>query len=218
MRKHLTYANVISTLALIAVIAGGAAFALPGKNSVQANDLKKNSVKARAIAKNAVRAAEIKDGAVRAAEVADGSVGVAKLGSNSVVARIRTTGSVDTGDVDLANAKTMPVAGATWTQAPGELQIFFGEVTYTMTGPCTNGRGAVYVEIDGQLIDEQFGDNLYDDSPGTHTLPFLLYRPWLPAVASPTQHTATIRAYDYCDNAGESVTVDSVKVNVVAVR
>lgn len=104
MMKRLTYANVVSTLALFAVIAGGTAAALPGKKTVQANDLKRNSVKAVAIAKKAVRAAEIKTGAVRAAEIQDGSIGGADvadlglgyedLGTNSVVTRIRSTGAV----------------------------------------------------------------------------------------------------------------------------
>jgi len=62
----------------------GSALALPGRNSVDAGDIKKNAVRAKHIKKNAVRAAEIKSGAVGADEIADGSVGAAEIAEGSV--------------------------------------------------------------------------------------------------------------------------------------
>ena len=83
--KRLTYANVVSTLALFLVLAGGAAYAAKvGKKSVgpaqlKANavttaKIKANAVTTRKIKKNAVANAKIKDGAVESAKIADGSV------------------------------------------------------------------------------------------------------------------------------------------------
>lgn len=65
-RKRLTYANVVSSLALILAIGGTSAFA--------ASQLAKNSVGARQLKKNAVTAAKLKAGAVTGAKVADGSL------------------------------------------------------------------------------------------------------------------------------------------------
>ena len=83
--KRLTYANVVSTLALFLVLAGGAAYAAKvGKKSVgpaqlKANavttaKIKANAVTTRKIKKNAVANGKIKDGAVESAKIADGSV------------------------------------------------------------------------------------------------------------------------------------------------
>jgi hypothetical protein len=56
VRERLTYANVIATTALFVALGGGA-YALEGRNTVDAGDLKKNAVKPPEIAKNAVKKA-----------------------------------------------------------------------------------------------------------------------------------------------------------------
>lgn len=71
MRKRLTYANVVSSLALFLVLAGGGA--------VAASQLGKDSVGTKQLRKDAVTAAKIKDGAVTGAEIADGAVTGAKV-------------------------------------------------------------------------------------------------------------------------------------------
>src|SRR5258706_4209422 len=108
IRPRLTYANVVTTLALFAVVAGGTAFALPGKHRVAADDLRKNSIRAPAIATGAIGTSEVKDGSVGGTEIGDGQVGSSDvadqslayqdLGSNSVIARIRSTGPIASGD------------------------------------------------------------------------------------------------------------------------
>jgi hypothetical protein len=59
---QLTYANVMSTVAVFLVVTGGAAFAASqlGKNSVGTKQLKKNSVTTAKIKKNAVTGAKVK--------------------------------------------------------------------------------------------------------------------------------------------------------------
>ena len=48
IRKHLTYANVAATLALVIAVGGGTtAIALSGKNSVHSDDIKNGNVTAR---------------------------------------------------------------------------------------------------------------------------------------------------------------------------
>jgi hypothetical protein len=68
MRRHLTYANVMATIAVFLALGGGAAFAatqvLP-KNSVGSAQLKKNAVTGRAI----------RDGSIKGADVSEASLG-----------------------------------------------------------------------------------------------------------------------------------------------
>lgn len=85
IRNHLSFANVISVIALFVALGGAsyAAVTLP-KNSVGPKQIKKNGVGASEIKRNAVRAAEIRRNAVAASEVKDSSLGSAELGDNSV--------------------------------------------------------------------------------------------------------------------------------------
>ncbi len=75
IRNRLTYANVMSSIAVFLVIGGATAFAALGKNSVGSRQLKKNAVTAAKIRKNAVRTAKIKDHAVTGAKLKLSSVG-----------------------------------------------------------------------------------------------------------------------------------------------
>jgi hypothetical protein len=65
IRKHLTFANVASAIALFVALGGGTAVALNGSNTVQSDDLGPGAqVKAPDVADNAVVSSDIKDGAV----------------------------------------------------------------------------------------------------------------------------------------------------------
>lgn len=77
IRTRLTYANVMSTIAVFLVLGGGAAFAAAqlGKNTVGTKQLKKNAVTAAKIKSGAVNSAKVADGSLTGADVADGSIG-----------------------------------------------------------------------------------------------------------------------------------------------
>ena len=77
LRKRLTYANVMSSIAVFLVLGGGAAFAASqlGKNSVGSKQLKKNAVTKAKIKKNAVTTAKIRNGAVTGAKVNEATLG-----------------------------------------------------------------------------------------------------------------------------------------------
>jgi hypothetical protein len=72
--RRLTYANVMSTIAVFLVL-GGAAFAAAkvGKKSVGPNQLKANAVTSKKIKKNAVTKAKIANGAVNFSKLAAGT-------------------------------------------------------------------------------------------------------------------------------------------------
>lgn len=63
LRKHLTYANVMASIAVFLVLGGGAAFAAGklAKNSVGTKQLKANSVTTAKIKKDAVTGAKVKE-------------------------------------------------------------------------------------------------------------------------------------------------------------
>ena len=67
IRKHLTYANVVASLALFLVIGSGAAYA--------ASHLAKNSVGARQLRANAVTGEKVKDGSITGADVDASTLG-----------------------------------------------------------------------------------------------------------------------------------------------
>jgi hypothetical protein len=52
--RSLTYANVMSTIAVVGVVAGGTAYALPGKNSVHSDDIARGEVTARDLARTRI--------------------------------------------------------------------------------------------------------------------------------------------------------------------
>lgn len=77
VRTRLTYANVMSTIAVFLVVGGATAIAADklSKNSVGAKQLKKNSVTKAKLKKNSVTTAKIKNNAVTGPKVKEASLG-----------------------------------------------------------------------------------------------------------------------------------------------
>lgn len=71
LRPKLTYANVMSTLAVFLVLTGGAAYAAShlGKNSVGTKQLKKNAVTGAKLKKDAVTGVKVKNGSLTGADI-----------------------------------------------------------------------------------------------------------------------------------------------------
>jgi hypothetical protein len=85
LRRHLTYANVVATLALFLVLSGGAAYA--------AGNLGKNSVGTKQLKNSAVTTAKLKNGAVTGAKVAVGSLRTVPSATNASHADNATSAS-----------------------------------------------------------------------------------------------------------------------------
>src|SRR5215813_3919494 len=75
VRKRLTYANVMSSIAVFLVLGGGAAFA--------AAKLGKNTVGTKQLKSNAVTTAKIKDGAVTGSKIQLSTLGAVPTATNS---------------------------------------------------------------------------------------------------------------------------------------
>ncbi|MDQ3724570.1 MAG: hypothetical protein M3335_01555 [Actinomycetota bacterium] len=80
LRKRLTYANVMSSIAVFFVLTGATAFAATqlAKNSVGSKQLKKNAVTTAKVNNKAITTGKIKNNAVTGAKIADGAVTGAK--------------------------------------------------------------------------------------------------------------------------------------------
>jgi hypothetical protein len=109
--KGLSYANVMSTIAVFGVLGGGGAYAATtigagdikrnavrakhiNRNAVQARHLGANSVRRRNIRRNAVSATKLADGAVLTSKLADGAVLTSKLADGAVLTSKLADGSV----------------------------------------------------------------------------------------------------------------------------
>lgn len=102
LRRRLTYANVIATLALFLALSGGVVWAA-GK--VGTKSLKSGAVTAGKLSRNAVTAVKIKPNAVTGTKIKNGAVNFTKLAAGTnVVAR--------------ATSSPVPVSGTTPVNVP----------------------------------------------------------------------------------------------------
>jgi hypothetical protein len=95
IRTHLTYANVMSSLAVFLLLGGASAFAAKH----QANKHQTKKIGTTQIKASAVTTAKIKNGAVDASKLKDAAVTAAKLGAGAVGAANLADGAVGNGKI-----------------------------------------------------------------------------------------------------------------------
>jgi hypothetical protein len=161
-RSRLTYANVVSTLALFLALSGGVAFAA---SKVHTNGIFKRAVTSGKLALGAVRSNQIADGAVSAKQIADGAVGAkqianATIGSNQIGAAAVAPSNLQFpvfyaaspvgGSLPVPNGEPIayPLSGSTWTQKPGQIVVIFGGAVGTLARAENSGEDCrVFFEI-----------------------------------------------------------------------
>ncbi|MEK6328261.1 MAG: hypothetical protein AABM66_12180, partial [Actinomycetota bacterium] len=75
IRRHLSFANVVSVIALFVAISGGTAVALNGANTVQSDDLGPGSqVTAPDVAANAVNGTDVVNNSITGADVSESTL------------------------------------------------------------------------------------------------------------------------------------------------
>ncbi len=131
IRKHITFANVMSSIAVFLVLGGGAAYAAKkiGSNEIKGNSIttgkiKKNAITASKIKKNSITNVKIKGGAVTAAKLAAGSVGTAQLANGGVNSEKIAPGAVGNSQTQLVKvfkAGPVPAVGNEATSPKIEL-------------------------------------------------------------------------------------------------
>jgi hypothetical protein len=121
IRKRLTYANVMSSIAVFLVIGGATAFAAGhlGKNTVGAKQLKKNAVTTAKIKNEAVTGVKIKKGTITGANLDLAALGTVPSATNATHA---TTADSATHVTNADNANNATAAASPTTLASGKTE------------------------------------------------------------------------------------------------
>jgi len=126
--KRLTYANVMSSIAVFLILGGATAFAA---KKIDSNEIKANSITAGKIKKNAVTASKIKGKSITTAKVANGAVTNAKIADGAVDATELAAGLVAPTAEKLAHSANVSAGGVVLA---GSLGVAQANVTRTATG------------------------------------------------------------------------------------
>ena len=155
-RGKLTYANVMSTIAVLGVLAGGSAYAAA---KIGAGDIKNNAVRSRHIRNKAVSTGKLANGAISTAKLANGAVGSSKLAAGiphdiELVSGSSLTNSADksaqvecpAGKLPIGGGAASPTSGAT-----GFVALTLSRPQRSDSGPAPNIDGwfAQAIEVNG---------------------------------------------------------------------
>lgn len=147
IRKRLTYANVMSSLAVFLILGGATAFAAVKK--VGPNEIKANSIKTGKIIKEAVTSGKIKKGAVTEVRLADGAVTTPKIASDAVTGEKVNESTLG----EVPNAAKLGGLPPSSYQETGDL-LFATVAPANAAAAIVRGRGAASVTrvVEGSYI------------------------------------------------------------------
>jgi hypothetical protein len=120
LRQRLTYANVVSSLALFLVLTGGAAYAA---KKIGSHQLRGGAVTTAKIKRNAVTTSKIANGAVKTSKIAPGNVTSGKLATGSITAEKLAPGFVAPAAERLSRAANVSSAGTVLLGSTGIAQV-----------------------------------------------------------------------------------------------
>ncbi len=243
IRKRLTYANVVSTLALFLVLAGGAAWAakVPKKsvgprqlkaNAVTTAKIRANAITTRKIKRNAVANAKIKQNAVDSSKIADGSVAYGDLNSSSMPFSRIAFEARGTATVAITEAKPSiyPLANPNYTQEAGRDDSFVGALDVTFEPSCKAPRHVTaFALLDSpdpselKTLTNVVAAGMAADETGTQpaqrvelgSAPFVGggFQP-----TSPTAHRIDIVSVIECEGGGDGAKATFGAVDVIGVK
>jgi hypothetical protein len=219
-RRHLTYANVIATLTLFAVLAGGTAIAASrlGRNTVGAKQLRKNSVTTAKIKKNAIIGAKIRNGAVDESKLKPGSLSGSDLEAGLPFGHI--AGGLRGGGVVSPDPKgtVYPLSSNSFVQEAGTALMVVGGVDFSIPVGCAEaevGAEALVdpptplefpLEIPGSVVAAGFYESAGDSGQRTVRVNISPNdRAGLVAQPAPQTHSITLVVYAECES-GSGVT------------
>lgn len=242
LRPRLTYANVMSSIAVFLLLGGGAAIAaknaLPKKsvgpkqlkrNAVTTAKLKKNAVSTAKIRNAAVTTAKLRDGAVNGAKVADGSIGGAEINSASTpfgrnVYEARGNVAMPVGD----NFAIYPLANPTYVQDADRDDVYMGAVDLTFLPSCEAPRdAAAYILVDTKDVNNPTEDEVVSYGRIEESAAGLSNRrinigPYIGGVrfqpGAPAAHTLQLYVEANCGGASTGVTATFGAVDVIGIK
>jgi hypothetical protein len=137
LRRHLTYANVISTVCLFLVLGGGAAFAATklAKSSVGTEQLKGEAVTKGKLAPNSVNSKKVVNGSLTGEDIASSTLGKVPSATNAEHADSATTAGSANSASTAANAShaTSADTAANAEKLDGHTPAEFGPVLVAST-------------------------------------------------------------------------------------
>jgi hypothetical protein len=154
LRRHLTYANVISTFCLFLVLGGGAAFAATklAKSSVGTEQLKGEAVTKGKMAPNSVNSKKVVNGSLTGEDIASSTLGKVPSATNAEHADSATTaGSANSASTatNASHATTADTA-ANAEKLDGHTPSEFGAVLVSNPElPTASVEGEVYFSVSG---------------------------------------------------------------------
>lgn len=172
--KRVTYANVMSTIAVFLVLGGATAVAATtlGKNSVGTNQLKKNAVTTAKLRNNAVTAAKIKNGAITGSKINLSTLGAVPSATNAGHATSADTATnanhaTTAGTADTANSVAGRIGIARFISEGTTVLATVGPFTLGAECELNNGgneeaRFTLNTTENGSAMDDNNGDE-YDE-------------------------------------------------------
>ncbi|HEX6229173.1 MAG TPA: hypothetical protein VFZ41_06885 [Solirubrobacterales bacterium] len=169
-RPRLTYANVVSTLALFLVLTGGVAY---GAKKLGTNRIKPRAIKTKLLAPRAVKSGKIAPRAVKRRHLALNAVGNGQIAADSIDgakvrdgsltpadilggAAVRTTasgGGFDVTATEFGEAQTVALGGAVWTQGAQENNLFVARIEATLKSkPMSTCILESVIDLDGRPL------------------------------------------------------------------
>jgi hypothetical protein len=213
-RGRFTYANVVSTIALIVALAGGTAYAAA---TIGSDDVIDNSLKSVDVRDGTLKGVDVSDGSLVGADLKDDSVGAADLAPGSVsgvVLRARSTGSTLVTGTDEGTATSIPLTKNAWTQGARDLVWGPTEViSYTKPVGCNGLTFYLYVDSDPLT---QVGASFSGEDGKTSTHSFIQPSAFRFEPGSAQSHVLTLKASHGCPSG--DVTVHSAKIDLIGFR
>ena len=239
MRSRLSYANVVSTIALFLALTGGVVYAA---SKIATKDIQRQAVTGKKIAPEAVKNGKLADGAVKSGKLADAAVETGKLAAGAV-----ETGKLADGAVGNAQVKDdsiqpekltfpvmyvaeptggsqavpagapepYPLTGGQWTQRQDAVNVIFGSGTATLAYDSGSGAGNCSVFFDIRVDGQQAGGGqAQTDSTTPVQVEAQIGAAPGAGPTSPTQRTLTVQVGS---NGGcePSSTIDSARFQVL---
>lgn len=226
IRRRLTYANVVASLALFLAIAGGSAFAATqlAKNSVGAKQLKKNAVTAAKIKKEAVTSAKLKKASVTGSKIKAGTITGSQI-NPATTPFTRVVGKFGREAVVPATVGAPYLIG-TYTQPAGEIDTNVASATVNFPDSCKAPRIVQLLLLSDPVNpaaptpSEYAGIAVFEDKVGGNLTKQLSFAPFpggygsttFAAPSAATQHTFYVYPAGFSCSSGSGVAIQSAAV------
>jgi len=182
LRSHLTFANVISVVALVFALGGTSAYAANTifsadivDGEVKTADLAASAVTNGKLADSAVGTGKIIDGTITGADLHDGAVNSDKVADNALTGQdidestlhVPGTAKILTNRLAVAN----PSSGQTVLTVPdvGEVRVQACKIGAAATTFVNKGLGYAEVAVDEPSVDAQFTPRVFRLAPNERT-------------------------------------------------